>query len=84
MEQSDAELLATMLDYGFEKEKAELAIKNSKDRSIEGLIEYLETLQNQEEALKSGVTVDKKESGTSDVIKEEKKEEKYRFFRSSH
>lgn len=46
---NEQEILKMLIeDMGFEKEQAELAVKNSPNKTLEGIIAFLEEMQNSE------------------------------------
>ena len=72
---NEQEILKMLIeDMGFEKEKAELAVKNSPNKTLEGIIAFLEDAQNSESNKLSSESKPLPEK--TDSKPEEKKEEK--------
>ena len=73
---NEQEILKMLIeDMGFEKEKAELAVKNSPNKTLEGIIAFLEDAQNSESNKLSSESNPPLPEKT-DSKPEEKKEEK--------
>jgi len=76
--QPQEEILTLLGEMGFLKERAEFAYKNSQVKTLEGVIAFLETMQDSESNILQGTNNPlPPEKATTESQAEEKKEEKY-------